>query len=840
MNIRKFVAAITAICLIGGTLPSSYVGQQAAAYWESGEEESFEAVWIGNAYFKVFEDHAEFAGSKASLGEKYEVPAEVKGVPVTHIITFGGSKDLKSVVIPSSVTYIGQYFLADTPVTSVTLPKSLEKLNMAAFEKSVIEEIKVDADSKAFVCEDGILFNTNEAGGKRSLLCYPPSKKEDTYKIPEGTSLYLEAAKTFGNAKNLTTLVFPDHYTSVINYKAETTSLKKIVIFDPFAELADEAATFNASLTLSGYEGSTVQAYAEKYGREFVSLGEYPGEGFLDHLKYEKFEDHIELTSVDIQLRSVNIPAEIEGLPVTKIGECFKNQKLLKTAVIPATVTDIGDGAFSGCTALTKVTLPDGLKTIGKEAFCYCSALESIELPSGLEKIGESAFSTCKLLKSVKIPDTVTSVGDYAFSNCDALEALTLPNNKTSFGKSIAAFCPQLKSIKVPEKVHNIGRAFESVQLETIEFSSPDTLVDELEKTTTIRGYNGSDQWAAAKRNGCMFENIGGDYIGTATYYAARGDFEFKIGFDKAILISYKGEGETAAVPEKVLDTQVKEIADSAFADKQTLKSVKLPEGLQTIGTDAFANSKQLASVNLPFGLKTLGAGAFRNTAIKSITIPSSVTEIGAKTFKSCTRLESAKLGSFTEKIGEEAFYGCMALKTMSLPVTVKKVERNAFYYTKALTDFRCLSTDCEFTDYKGTEFIGSIEGDDDGTGLYLPVNFTGVLYGYAGSTIEKYAAEHDLAFTSLGEFPEYYLGNPTKLKDKLDYITADDASYVLRLYTLISSGKATPTNSEILSCDVNGDGKITADDASLILRYYTISSSGSKKTIIEYLSEVT
>ncbi|MCR4862420.1 MAG: leucine-rich repeat protein [Ruminococcus sp.] len=840
MNFRRFIAAVTSICLIGGALPNAYPVQRAAAYWESGTEENFEAVWVGNAYFKVFEDHAEFAGSKASLGEKYEIPAEVKGVPVTHIITCGGNKDMKTIVIPSSVTYIGQYFLENTSVTSVTLPKKLEKLNMAAFEKSNVEEIKIDSESKSFVSDDGVLFSANEAGGKKLLLCYPPCKKDETYKIPEGTSLYLDADKTFGAAKNIKTLVFPDHYAAVINYKSEPTSIKKIVVCDPLAEIVDDAATFNSALTLSGYNDSTISAYAEKYSRTFETLGDYAGEGLLDHLKYEKFNDHIELVSLDTQLRSVNIPAEIEGLPVTKIGECFKNQKLLKTAVIPDTVTDIGDGAFSGCTALTKVTLPAGLKTIGKEAFCYCSALESIELPPQLESIGESAFSTCKLIKSVTIPDTVTVIGDYAFSNCDALSSLTLPNSKASFGKSIAAACPQLKTIKVPENVRNIGRAFEAVPLETIEFSSPETLVNEIEKTTTIRGYNGSDQWAAAKLNGCNFINIGGDYVGTATYYAARGDFEFKVGFEKAIVMKYRGEGETAAVPETVLDTPVKEIAESAFADNKTIKTVKLPNGLKTIGSEAFANAKQLTSVNLPYGLTELGEGAFKNTSIRNISIPASIKEIGAKTFRSCTNLQTVKLGTFTETIGEEAFYGCVALKSVRIPTTVKKIERNAFYFTKALTDFKCLSADCEFTDYKGTAFIGSLEGED-GDSFYLPVNFTGVLYGYDGSTMEKYAADHGLQFKSLGEKPEYELGNPTKFTANDSFITSDDASYILRLYSLAADGATKPTEAEMLSCDVNGDGFITADDASLVLRFYSLASAPDyKKTIVEFLSDVT
>ncbi|MDE6780704.1 MAG: leucine-rich repeat domain-containing protein, partial [Ruminococcus sp.] len=52
----------------------------------------------------------------------------------------------------------------------------------------------------------------------------------------------------------------------------------------------------------------------------------------------------------------VVIPAEIDGLPVTYIGDdAFKNNKGLASVVIPDSVTVIGWGSFSDCTALTSV-----------------------------------------------------------------------------------------------------------------------------------------------------------------------------------------------------------------------------------------------------------------------------------------------------------------------------------------------------------------------------------------------------------------------------------------------------------------------------------------------------
>ena len=85
------------------------------------------------------------------------------------------------------------------------------------------------------------------------------------------------------------------------------------------------------------------------------------------------------------------------------------------------TVTSIGDEAFSGCRALTRIELPDSVTSIGDVAFSYCRSLTSIELPDSVTSIGESAFYRCRSLTSIELPDSVTSIGDRAFEKCDNL-----------------------------------------------------------------------------------------------------------------------------------------------------------------------------------------------------------------------------------------------------------------------------------------------------------------------------------------------------------------------------------------------------------------------------------
>lgn len=72
-----------------------------------------------------------------------------------------------------------------------------------------------------------------------------------------------------------------------------------------------------------------------------------------------------------------------------------------KSTSVPASVTSIGDHAFSGIKSLPSVTLPAGLTSIGEDAFYYCEGLTTVTIPASVTSIGKSAFDECHNLSQL-------------------------------------------------------------------------------------------------------------------------------------------------------------------------------------------------------------------------------------------------------------------------------------------------------------------------------------------------------------------------------------------------------------------------------------------------------
>ena len=199
-------------------------------------------------------------------------------------------------------------------------------------------------------------------------------------------------------------------------------------------------------------------------------------------LTYEDNGDSVTITGYTGNEASVVIPNEIEGKPVTAIGErAFYQNKTLTSVAIPDSVTGIGKSAFYK-SGLENINIPAGVTTIGMYAFANCESLSSATFADGsaLSSIGSDVFASSGL-ENIEIPAEVTSIGEFAFNNCESLSSVTFAEGSrlSSIGDFAFSLTYSLTSIEIPDGVTVIGDfAFLESGLENINIPAGVTTIE--------------------------------------------------------------------------------------------------------------------------------------------------------------------------------------------------------------------------------------------------------------------------------------------------------------------------------------------------------------------------
>ena len=110
------------------------------------------------------------------------------------------------------------------------------------------------------------------------------------------------------------------------------------------------------------------------------------------------------------KLTKISIPASVKhatyDYKVEKIAKkAFKNNKKLKRLVVANSVSEIQNEAFSGCSALTNVSLGTGIKKLGNKVFYNDKKIQNITISSKkLKTVGKGAFKKVNSNATIKVP----------------------------------------------------------------------------------------------------------------------------------------------------------------------------------------------------------------------------------------------------------------------------------------------------------------------------------------------------------------------------------------------------------------------------------------------------
>ena len=436
-------------------------------------------------------------------GKWYKVTAISTSSSSMEAAAFYNCTNLKSVVIPGSVTSIGKYaFYNCTSLTSVVIPDGVTSIGVYVFRGCTNLSSVTIPVGVTFIGR-GVFYDCTSL---TSVV------------IPAGVTSIGDDA--FYNCTSLTSVVIPAGVTSIGSYAfCRCSSLTDITIPDSVTAIED--ATFLYCTNLQDVSiGNGVTTIGADTFRYCTNLTNITIGNSVTYIGARTFNECTNLTNVyitDISAWCGIKFVDSYSNPLCKASNLYLNGKLVEDLIIPEGVIAITNYAFRGCKSLISVVIPDSVTSIGDYAFYVCANLQSIYIGSGVTSISSlnlygcnsltgiwfdennpnyfsdsygvvytkdmtelvevpvagltgdynilegitsipiAAFSGCTKLTGISIPEGVTSIENSAFSNCTSLTNAIIPEGITSIGYAAFSSCTKLTGISIPSSVTSIG-----------------------------------------------------------------------------------------------------------------------------------------------------------------------------------------------------------------------------------------------------------------------------------------------------------------------------------------------------------------------------------------------
>ena len=294
---------------------------------------------------------------------------DISGTNLTELpaSTFQQLKNLKKVILPNTLTSIGENAFKESGLQAIEIPASVEAIESGAF------------------CDCTALTNVTFEKGSRLKMIWGMYSWDDY--------------GTFADCTSLTSIEIPASVETIGTATFKGCTALTTVTFEKRSQLK----TINGDFEAGAFQNC-------------ISLTSIEIPASVETIERSAFYNCTALTTVTFEKRSQlkTIGGWYEDVDDTCIGYgAFADCTSLTSIEIPASVETIEFAAFKNCTALTTVTFEKGsqLKMIrgtnslysysSYGAFADCTSLTSIEIPASVETIEVAAFQGCTALTTV-------------------------------------------------------------------------------------------------------------------------------------------------------------------------------------------------------------------------------------------------------------------------------------------------------------------------------------------------------------------------------------------------------------------------------------------------------
>lgn len=356
------------------------------------------------------------------------VPSQIDGYTVSEIGTeaFKYVKCECVVMLPDTITTIGEEAFYGSSFTMVNIPASVKEIKTDAFSHMAnIKKMTVDSQNTVYATIDGVLYNKQT---KTLVACpyndrWSRSSSEISITIPNGILTIGEGA--FSGFDKLT-INMPASLLTISDRAFEKAELGEVSIPKAVESIGEKSFYFSYFYMMRN--GETV-LYLPASIKKIEKEAFYNCSGSITNYDWRNYH-YIDLS--DTQL--VEIPYR-----------AFSNvaSENIKAVYLPETLKKIGDYAFTGVEVGTRdgLTLPATVEAIGESAFLAGNGKFTFSDGSNLKNIGNEAFGSFEFIDTgttLVLPDGLESIGEEAFINIKGIERIVIPESVTFIGNN---FC---------------------------------------------------------------------------------------------------------------------------------------------------------------------------------------------------------------------------------------------------------------------------------------------------------------------------------------------------------------------------------------------------------------